>query len=155
MSRNLSTVSTLWIKLSCTFNRYRFNFHIYIFFILKGGGDVFAKSVLYRAKEIYLSVYIDTLGLHSITDKHAITAWLACNYRTHNWNLSLHLRFIRSLSRCKVWDAKGGKSGSAFCKTHGKLYIPLFRLIQWCDVPGRLLVHIYTDLRTWYNNMSV
>ncbi|XP_025088502.1 1-phosphatidylinositol 3-phosphate 5-kinase-like [Pomacea canaliculata] len=25
--------------------------------------------------------------------------------------------FIRSLSRCKPWDAKGGKSGSAFCKT--------------------------------------
>lgn len=154
MSRNLSTVSTLWIKLSCTFNRYRFNFHLYIFFILKGGGMSLLK-VFSRAKEIYLSVYIDTLGLHSITDKHAITAWLACNYRTHNWNLSLHLRFIRSLSRCKVWDAKGGKSGSAFCKTHGKLYIPLFRLIQWCDVPGRLLVHLYTELRTWYNNMSV
>ncbi|XP_065940332.1 1-phosphatidylinositol 3-phosphate 5-kinase isoform X2 [Magallana gigas] len=31
--------------------------------------------------------------------------------------------FIRSLSRCKVWDAKGGKSGSAFCKTHDNRFI--------------------------------
>ena len=28
--------------------------------------------------------------------------------------------FIRSLSRCKAWEAKGGKSGSAFSKTIGK-----------------------------------
>ncbi|RXG57403.1 1-phosphatidylinositol 3-phosphate 5-kinase [Armadillidium vulgare] len=27
--------------------------------------------------------------------------------------------FIRSLSRCVSWDARGGKSGSAFCKTVG------------------------------------
>ncbi|XP_078330913.1 1-phosphatidylinositol 3-phosphate 5-kinase-like isoform X6 [Crassostrea virginica] len=31
--------------------------------------------------------------------------------------------FIRSLSRCKVWEAKGGKSGSAFCKTHDNRFI--------------------------------
>ncbi|XP_065940327.1 1-phosphatidylinositol 3-phosphate 5-kinase isoform X5 [Magallana gigas] len=31
--------------------------------------------------------------------------------------------FIRSLSRCKVWDAKGGKSGSTFCKTHDNRFI--------------------------------
>ena len=36
--------------------------------------------------------------------------------------LFLLSRFIRSLSRCKVWEAKGGKSGSAFCKTHGELF---------------------------------
>ncbi|XP_055998370.1 1-phosphatidylinositol 3-phosphate 5-kinase-like isoform X3 [Ostrea edulis] len=31
--------------------------------------------------------------------------------------------FIRSLSRCKLWEAKGGKSGSAFCKTHDNRFI--------------------------------
>jgi len=29
-------------------------------------------------------------------------------------------RYIRSLSRCRPWEAKGGKSGSTFCKTEGK-----------------------------------
>lgn len=32
-------------------------------------------------------------------------------------------RFIRSLSRCKMWDAKGGKSGSKFCKTDDQRFI--------------------------------
>ncbi|XP_021352266.1 1-phosphatidylinositol 3-phosphate 5-kinase-like isoform X3 [Mizuhopecten yessoensis] len=31
--------------------------------------------------------------------------------------------FIRSLSRCKVWEAKGGKSGSAFSKTDDDRFI--------------------------------
>lgn len=30
--------------------------------------------------------------------------------------------FIRSLSRCVPWAARGGKSGSTFCKTTGKNY---------------------------------
>lgn len=29
-------------------------------------------------------------------------------------------RYIRSLSHCVQWMARGGKSGSMFCKTHGK-----------------------------------
>ncbi|GFN83677.1 1-phosphatidylinositol 3-phosphate 5-kinase [Plakobranchus ocellatus] len=32
-------------------------------------------------------------------------------------------RFIRSLSRCKPWEAKGGKSGSAFSKTDDDRFI--------------------------------
>lgn len=28
--------------------------------------------------------------------------------------------YIRSLSRCIQWNARGGKSGSTFCKTKGK-----------------------------------
>ena len=28
-------------------------------------------------------------------------------------------RYIRSLSHCVQWIARGGKSGSMFCKTHG------------------------------------
>jgi len=28
-------------------------------------------------------------------------------------------RFIRSLARCVKWEAKGGKSGSSFCKVVG------------------------------------
>ncbi|XP_063396622.1 1-phosphatidylinositol 3-phosphate 5-kinase-like isoform X1 [Mytilus trossulus] len=31
--------------------------------------------------------------------------------------------FIRSLSRCKMWEAKGGKSGSKFCKTDDQRFI--------------------------------
>ncbi|KAL8580115.1 hypothetical protein ACOMHN_061229 [Nucella lapillus] len=31
--------------------------------------------------------------------------------------------FIRSLSRCKPWEARGGKSGSAFCKTDDDRFI--------------------------------
>lgn len=31
--------------------------------------------------------------------------------------------YIRSLSRCKIWEAKGGKSGSAFCKTNDDRFI--------------------------------
>ncbi|KAK6165394.1 hypothetical protein SNE40_022328 [Patella caerulea] len=31
--------------------------------------------------------------------------------------------FIRSLSRCKLWEAKGGKSGSTFCKTDDDRFI--------------------------------
>lgn len=31
--------------------------------------------------------------------------------------------FIRSLSRCKPWEAKGGKSGSTFCKTDDDRFI--------------------------------
>ncbi|KAH9523854.1 hypothetical protein Btru_047241 [Bulinus truncatus] len=31
--------------------------------------------------------------------------------------------FIRSLSRCKTWEAKGGKSGLSFCKTDDDRYI--------------------------------
>ncbi|KAK3088070.1 hypothetical protein FSP39_014286 [Pinctada imbricata] len=31
--------------------------------------------------------------------------------------------YIRSLSRCKIWEAKGGKSGSAFCKTDDSRFI--------------------------------
>ncbi|XP_059146645.1 1-phosphatidylinositol 3-phosphate 5-kinase-like isoform X3 [Physella acuta] len=31
--------------------------------------------------------------------------------------------FIRSLSRCKTWEAKGGKSGSSFCKTDDDRFI--------------------------------
>ncbi|KAL4218119.1 hypothetical protein ACF0H5_022855 [Mactra antiquata] len=31
--------------------------------------------------------------------------------------------FIRSLSRCKPWEAKGGKSGSSFCKTNDDRFI--------------------------------
>ncbi|GFO23856.1 1-phosphatidylinositol-3-phosphate 5-kinase, partial [Plakobranchus ocellatus] len=31
--------------------------------------------------------------------------------------------FIRSLSRCKPWEAKGGKSGSAFSKTDDDRFI--------------------------------
>ena len=34
-------------------------------------------------------------------------------------------RFIRSLSRCVKFDAKGGKSRSTFCKVIGKLALPL------------------------------
>ena len=37
-----------------------------------------------------------------------------------------HFRYIRSLSRCKVWEAKGGKSGSAFCKTDGRHQLTFF-----------------------------
>jgi len=29
--------------------------------------------------------------------------------------------YIRSLARCISWSARGGKSGSNFCKTKGKL----------------------------------
>lgn len=29
--------------------------------------------------------------------------------------------YIRSLRRCVQWNARGGKSGSSFCKTKGKL----------------------------------
>jgi len=32
-------------------------------------------------------------------------------------------QFIRSLSRCYKWNAKGGKSGLHFCKTKGKSLI--------------------------------
>ncbi|KAK7498568.1 hypothetical protein BaRGS_00010228, partial [Batillaria attramentaria] len=31
--------------------------------------------------------------------------------------------FIRSLSRCYPWEARGGKSGSAFCKTNDDRFI--------------------------------
>ena len=31
--------------------------------------------------------------------------------------------YIRSISRCASWAAKGGKSGSKFCKTFGKIRI--------------------------------
>ena len=31
-------------------------------------------------------------------------------------------RFIHSLTRCVKYEAKGGKSRSAFCKVAGKLY---------------------------------
>ena len=34
--------------------------------------------------------------------------------------LFFFFRFIRSLSRCRTWEAKGGKSGSSFRKTIGK-----------------------------------
>ena len=30
-------------------------------------------------------------------------------------------RFIRSLARCVKWEARGGKSGSSFCKVVGEL----------------------------------
>lgn len=37
--------------------------------------------------------------------------------------------FIRSLSRCVPWAARGGKSGSTFCKTTGKCFsIMYFKL---------------------------
>ncbi|KAL5017949.1 hypothetical protein ScPMuIL_003671 [Solemya velum] len=31
--------------------------------------------------------------------------------------------FIRSMSRCRPWEAKGGKSGSAFCKTNDDRFV--------------------------------
>ena len=31
--------------------------------------------------------------------------------------------YIRSLSRCVHWQARGGKSDSYFCKTLGEIYI--------------------------------
>ena len=32
-------------------------------------------------------------------------------------HVDVRFRFIRSLSRCFTWLARGGKSGSKFCKT--------------------------------------
>ena len=32
----------------------------------------------------------------------------------------IHLAFVRSLSQSMKWEARGGKSGSKFCKTLGK-----------------------------------
>ena len=32
-------------------------------------------------------------------------------------------RFIRSLARCVKWQARGGKSGSSFCKVVGELIV--------------------------------
>lgn len=90
---------------------------------------MFLLKVFFRVKEIYFSVYIDIFGLYLIIDKYVIIVWLVCNYRIYNWNLFFYLRFIRFLSRCKVWDVKGGKFGFVFCKIYGKLYIFLFRLI--------------------------
>lgn len=40
-------------------------------------------------------------------------------------------RYIRSLCHCVQWIARGGKSGSMFCKTHGKfIFNMLFFVID-------------------------
>jgi len=38
-------------------------------------------------------------------------------------NCGIEHSFIESLARCRKWDASGGKSGSAFLKTHDDRYI--------------------------------
>ena len=39
------------------------------------------------------------------------------------YELTVSHRFIRSLSRCVKFDAKGGKSRSTFCKVIGTLFL--------------------------------
>ena len=39
-------------------------------------------------------------------------------------------RFIRSLARCVKWQARGGKSGSSFCKVVGKLIVGVFNVLR-------------------------
>lgn len=45
-------------------------------------------------------------------------------------------RYMRSLCHCVQWIARGGKSGSMFCKTHGKfvfmMHLVLLTIILIC-----------------------
>lgn len=39
-------------------------------------------------------------------------------------------RYVRSLCHCVQWIARGGKSGSMFCKTHGKSIFNILLLLM-------------------------
>lgn len=55
--------------------------------------------------------------------------------------------YVRSLARCISWSARGGKSGSNFCKTKGKLtcdYHGVFNLNKIIKVFKNILCIKYT-----------
>ncbi|XP_076042433.1 1-phosphatidylinositol 3-phosphate 5-kinase fab1 isoform X3 [Oratosquilla oratoria] len=54
--------------------------------------------------------------------------------------------FIRSLSRCVLWEARGGKSGSVFCKSHDDRFIlkemSRFEMTSFLDFGPAYIQHI-------------
>jgi hypothetical protein len=54
--------------------------------------------------------------------------------------------FIRSLASCVQWAARGGKSGSTFCKTKGKYFVSKFTCSKWVFAFTILLQFKLSDL---------
>lgn len=42
--------------------------------------------------------------------------------------------YVRSLARCISWSARGGKSGSNFCKTKGKLTCDYYSVFKFFNL---------------------